>query len=163
MGHVLFHPTAENILASAGADLRLKVWDVEHGQEAFEMRVHGEVMQCITWSYDGSLLATTCRDKKLRMIDIRANQIVQVVCDDSNFCQESQGHQGIKGSRLVWLGDSGRFATTGFSRSSDRQVMLFNTTMIDKPVKTIPIDSSSGVLMPFYDQDTGMLYLAGKG
>jgi hypothetical protein len=33
---------------------------------------------------------------------------------------------------------------------------------INKPIKTLQLDTSSGVVMPFYDNDTKMLYLAGK-
>lgn len=32
-----------------------------------------------------------------------------------------------------------------------------------KQIKEENIDTSSGVLMPFYDSDLGILYLAGKG
>jgi coronin-1B/1C/6 len=77
--------------------------------------------------------------------------------------QEGNGHQGIKGSRVVWLGDSDRLVTTGFSRMSDRQLNLWDTANLEKPIKSEFLDTSSGVIMPFYDIDTKMLYLAGKG
>lgn len=107
----------------------------------------------MAWNYNGSLIATTCRDKRLRIFDVRSNKIVQ----------EGNGHQGIKGSRVVWLGDCDRLATTGFSKMSDRQLNLWDATNLDKPIKSEFLDTSSGVIMPFYDIDTKMLYLAGKG
>ncbi|CAO0791102.1 unnamed protein product [Mucor circinelloides] len=153
VGHVLFHPVAENVLASASTDLTIKLWDIEKGIEKQEITGHGEIIQSMAWNYNGSLLATTCRDKKLRVFDVRANEIVQ----------EGPGHQGIKGSRVVWLGDTDRLATTGFSRMSDRQLNLWDSTNLAKPIKSEFIDTSSGVIMPFYDADNKMLYLAGKG
>ncbi|KAG2178707.1 hypothetical protein INT44_001860 [Umbelopsis vinacea] len=153
VGHVLFHPTANNVLASASTDLTIKLWDIEKGQERQEITGHGEIIQSMAYNYNGSLMATTCRDKKLRIFDLRSNKIIQ----------EGAGHQGIKGSRVVWLGENDRICTTGFSRMSDRQLNLWNTSDLSKPIKTEFLDTSSGVLMPFYDLDTKMLYLAGKG
>ncbi|KAI7850850.1 hypothetical protein BDC45DRAFT_517296 [Circinella umbellata] len=153
VGQVLFHPTASNVLASASTDLTIKLWDIESGQERQEVTGHTEIIQSLAYNYNGSLLATTCRDKRLRIFDLRSNQVVQ----------EGAGHQGIKGSRVVWLGDSDRLATTGFSKMSDRQLNLWNTGDLSKPIKSEFIDTSSGVIMPFYDNDTSMLYLAGKG
>ncbi|KAG2236402.1 hypothetical protein BDF21DRAFT_391260 [Thamnidium elegans] len=153
VGHVLFHPVAENVLASASTDLTIKLWDIEKGVEKQEITGHQEIIQSLAWNYNGSLLATTCRDKKLRVFDVRSNEIIQ----------EGPGHQGIKGSRVVWLGDTDRLATTGFSRMSDRQLNLWDSTNLSKHLKSEFLDTSSGVLMPFYDMDTKMLYLAGKG
>ncbi|KAM3583442.1 Coronin-like protein crn1 [Umbelopsis sp. WA50703] len=153
VGQVLFHPTANNVLASASTDLTIKLWDIEKGQERQEITGHKEIIQSMAYNYNGSLMATTCRDKKLRIFDLRSNKVVQ----------EGAGHQGVKGSRVVWLGESDRIVTTGFSRMSDRQMNLWNTADLSKPIKGEFLDTSSGVLMPFYDQDTKMLYLAGKG
>jgi coronin-1B/1C/6 len=152
VGHVLFHPTADHVLASSSADTTIKLWDTEKATERQTVEGHHEVIQSITWNYNGSLMATTCRDKKVRILDVRANQVIQ----------ETDGHQGIKGSRVVWLGEHDRLATTGFARSSDRQLALWDTRNMEKPLKMKSIDSSSGVLMPYYDADVNMLYLAGK-
>lgn len=91
--------------------------------------------------------------KKLRIFDVRSNKVVQ----------EAQSHQGVKGSRVAWLGDSERIVTTGFSKMSDRQVYVWDSSKLEKPLKTMMLDTSSGIVMPFYDQDTKILYLAGKG
>ncbi|KAF9542036.1 Coronin-like protein crn1 [Mortierella hygrophila] len=153
VGQVLFNPVAENVLLSASADLTMKLWDVEKGVEKQEITGHMEVVQGVTWNYNGTLVATTCRDKKLRVFDVRSNKVVQI----------ADGHAGVKGSRVVWMGDSDRLATTGFSKMSDRQVYVWDTTNLATPLKTNNLDTSSGVVMPFYDGDSKMLYLAGKG
>ncbi|KAF9922096.1 Coronin-like protein crn1 [Linnemannia zychae] len=153
VGQVLFNPVAENVLLSASADLTMKLWDVEKGAEKQEITGHMEIIQSVSWNYNGTLVATTCRDKKLRVFDVRSNKIVQV----------ADGHAGVKGSRVVWMGNSDRIATTGFSKMSDRQVYIWDTINLATPLKTNNLDTSSGVIMPFYDGDSNMLYLAGKG
>ena len=46
------------------------------------------------------------------------------------------------------MGDKDRIATTGFSKMSDRQAAIWETGSLAN-VKTLTIDQTSGVLMPF--------------
>merc|ERR1712100_81727 len=73
------------------------------------------------------------------------------------------GHPGVKGSRCIWLGERGTIFNVGFSRSSDRTYSILDPRKLDSPIVSANIDTSSGILMPFYDNDTGLLFLAGKG
>ncbi|KAI5863178.1 hypothetical protein GGS23DRAFT_568583 [Durotheca rogersii] len=152
VGQVLFNPAAENILASASGDLTIKVWDVGAGSAALTLK-HPDVVQSLSWSASGTFLVTTSRDKKLRVWDVRQERPAH----------EGPGHEGAKNSRAVWLGEQNRFATTGFSKMSDRQLALW------EPGNNTPIggfnnlDSISGVCMPFWDDSCNCLYLAGKG
>jgi coronin-1B/1C/6 len=75
----------------------------------------------------------------------------------------SDSHGGIKGSRLVWLGQSNRIVTVGFSKQQERQMFLWDGKDWEKPIKEEIIDTSAGIIMPFWDEDSKMLYLAGKG
>jgi len=78
VGQVAFNPVADNVLLSASADLTMKLWDVEKGMEKQEITGHLEVIQSVAWNHNGTLVATTCRDKKLRIFDVRSNKIVHV-------------------------------------------------------------------------------------
>jgi coronin-1B/1C/6 len=51
----------------------------------------------------------------------------------------------------------------GFSKTSDRQFAMWDMRSLDAPMATENIDTASGMLMPFYDGDNSILYLAGKG
>ncbi|KAI9219942.1 hypothetical protein BC828DRAFT_406252 [Blastocladiella britannica] len=153
VGHVLFHPTADNVLASAGADFAVKLWDIEHAAEKIDLTGHGELIQSLTYSWTGDRLATTCKDKIMRVFDLRSR----------TAAVETPGHQGIKGSRAAWMGDLDKIVTTGFSRTSDRQIWIWDLKNPKTPLKTMDLDQSSGILMPFYDKETSMLFLAGKG
>ncbi|KAG1738554.1 hypothetical protein EDB19DRAFT_1895674 [Suillus lakei] len=76
--------------------------------------------------------------KKLRLFDPRAG--------------------GEAGARVVWMGDLDKIVTTGFSKMSDRQVSIWETGGLGS-VKTMTIDQSAGVIMPFWS-DNGILFLA---
>lgn len=153
VGHVLFNPAAENVLASSSGDYTVKLWDLEDGKAKATLK-HSDIVQSLSWSADGAMLVTTSRDKKLRFWDVRQEKAVHT----------TNGHAGAKSSRVVWLGEHDRVATTGFSRMSERELRLWD---IRNPTESIggflPIDGSSGIGMPFWDDGSQMLYIAGKG
>jgi coronin-2 len=153
VGLMEWHPSAENILVSAGFDLSIIVWHVVRGEAINIINCHPDTIQSISLNRDGSYVATTCKDKKLRIIDLRRGDVLNY-----GTC-----HEGSKSSKVVYLGDSGRLFTTGFSRFSDRQWAVWTQQDLRIPLRLENIDSSSGVLFPFYDHDTGMVYVAGKG
>ncbi|KAH8111781.1 DUF1900-domain-containing protein [Phellopilus nigrolimitatus] len=152
-GQIVFHPTAKHVIAGATGDHVVKLFDLGAPEEP--QRVlggHSDAIQSIAFDFSGNLLATTCRDRKLRLFDARtAGDAVRV----------SDGHGGIKGARVVWMGNQDRLATTGFSKMSDRQVGLWEAGEL-RNIKMTTIDQSSGVLMPFYS-DNNILFVAGKG
>lgn len=150
---MLFNPSANNVLASSSGDYSIKLWDVESGASKLALK-HSDIVQSMSWNAPGSLLVTTCRDKKLRVWDVRQEKPAQ----------EVQGHTGAKNSRAVWMGEHDRIATTGFSRMSDRQLGLWDPRAPNEPLGGFQLlDSISGVCMPFWDDGTNCLYLAGKG
>ncbi|KAF7356158.1 Coronin [Mycena venus] len=153
VGQVLFHPTASNVVASASGEHTVKLWDLANPEDPRTvLGGHGDAIQSLAFNPTGTLLATTCRDRKLRLFDPRAGGDAVRVAD---------GHGGIKGSRVVWMGEHDRIATTGFSKMSDRQVAVWETGALGN-IKTIVLDQSAGVMMPFWS-DNNILFLAGKG
>ncbi|TFY77354.1 hypothetical protein EWM64_g6661, partial [Hericium alpestre] len=136
IGQVLWHPTAQHVLASTKSVLS----------------GHGDAIQSIAFNTTGQLLVTTSRDRKIRIFDARAGgEAVRI----------TEGHGGIKGARALWMGDRDRIATTGFSKMSDRQLSIWEASSLTN-IKTTTIDQSSGVMMPFWS-DNNILFLAGKG
>ncbi|XP_022835326.1 coronin-7 isoform X1 [Spodoptera litura] len=151
--NVGFHPVADGLIHVASGH-ELALWDLTKQKEAFVNRDHGEVIQSTSWKKDGKLLATSCKDKKVRIIDPRA---AAAVVDVAN------SHQNIKDSRIVWLGDQDRILTTGFDSARLRQIMIRDIRNLSQTQKTLELDCSTGILMPLFDPDTNMLFLAGKG
>ena len=148
-----WHPVADNIIASVGYDNLIIIWNVSKAVPVTFIRSHPDTIFSISWDRLGSALATTCKDKQVRVVDPRSGQLVS----------QGGGHQGAKPSRLVWLADKKMILTTGFSKYSERQVALWSDSDLSHCLHLETIDSSSGVLMPVYDVDTSMLYLAGRG
>ncbi|KYN31886.1 Coronin-7 [Trachymyrmex septentrionalis] len=149
---VCWHPSAEHLLTTASFT-NLSLWDVLSQQELFSNSDHTEVIQSVSWKEDGTVLATSCKDKQLRLIDPRASTCIVNSCSS---------HQSIKDSRTVWLNND-RILTTGFDAARLRQVYIRDLRHLNEPMKTLELDCSTGILMPLFDPDTNMLFLAGKG
>ncbi|KAK5643995.1 hypothetical protein RI129_007840 [Pyrocoelia pectoralis] len=148
-----FHPTADFLLHSTSYTT-LTLWDLISQQDLFTNSDHTDIIQSTGWKKDGSLIVTSCKDKQIRIIDPR----VEIVC-----IKTANSHQSIKDSRVVWLGDDDKVLTTGFDASRLRQVIVRDLRNFSSPEKTLELDCSTGILIPLYDPDTGMLFLAGKG
>jgi len=152
VGCIQWHPLANNILASAGFDNKIIVWNVERAEPAIVIDGHTDTIYSMSWSKDGDLLATTSKDKMLRIIDVRGGHTIS----------EHRAHDGPKQSHVCFVGKD-RVLTTGFSRSSERQISLWDINNLDSPLTTLCIDYGSGTLLPYFDHDTNMIYLTGKG
>jgi len=103
---------------------------------------------------NGSLISSASKDKKVRIADPRGNIIVHAW----------EAHSGVKGTRAAWLGHfTELILTLGFSKTSDRQFAIWDTKNLSAPLTIQNVDTASGMFVPFFDDDTGILFLAGKG
>uniref|UniRef100_A0A674GFD0 Coronin n=2 Tax=Telluraves TaxID=3073808 RepID=A0A674GFD0_TAEGU len=152
VGLVEWHPTTNNILFSAGYDYKVLIWNLDIGEPVKMIDCHTDVILCMSFNTDGSLLATTCKDKKLRVLEPRSGRVLQEAS-----CKNHRVN------RVVFLGSTKRLLTTGVSRWNTRQIALWDQEDLSMPLIEEEIDGLSGLLFPFYDADTHMLYLAGKG
>ncbi|XP_064555413.1 coronin-7 isoform X2 [Drosophila montana] len=149
-----FHPTADGLMYSTAAGC-VALFDIAAQKEIFSNNEHPEVIQSASWREDGTVLATSCKDKCVRIFDPRAaGSPIQML---------AESHQSIKDSRVVWLGNQSRILTTGFDAARLRQVIIRDMRNFNVPEKTLELDCSTGILMPLFDADTNMLFLAGKG
>lgn len=153
VGTIRFHPTAENLVATSSADFTVKIWDITTGQANLTVTGHADMIQSAEWDRLGARLATCSKDKKLRIVDPRSGEITA----------EVEAHAGIEGSRCLWLGRQDYVITTGFSKTSDRQFAIWDPRNLATKLTSQNVDTAAGILMPFYDDDTNMLFLAGKG
>uniref|UniRef100_A0A3B4G0A9 Coronin n=1 Tax=Pundamilia nyererei TaxID=303518 RepID=A0A3B4G0A9_9CICH len=152
VGLIEWHPTSSGILFSAGYDYKILIWNLEIGEPVKMIDCHTDVILSMSFNTDGSLLATSCKDKKLRVIEPRSGRVLQ---------QASCKNHRV--NRVVFLGNMKRLLTTGVSRWNTRQIALWDQEDLSMPMVEEDIDGLSGLLFPFYDADTHMLYLAGKG
>ncbi|KAL5017329.1 hypothetical protein ScPMuIL_006918 [Solemya velum] len=148
---VVWHPSANSVLLSAGSDNKVFIWNVGTGEPLVEIDLP-DLPLCASFSYNGSRMCITSKDKKLRVLDPRTGEVIS----------EGQCHDGAKPAQCVYI-KGGYVFTTGFSRMSERQYALWDENNLSKPKVIDEIDNSNGVIFPFYDPDTNMIYLCGKG
>lgn len=152
INQILWHPVASNILASCSYDPLIIIWNLETGEAAVEIDCHPDLIFSMDWNTNGSLIATTCKDKKIRVINARNGEVKK----------ESPGHQGAKPQRVKFCGNLNYLFTCGFSKMSARQYAVWNADTLEN-LALEEIDQSNAVLFIHYDADTKMIYLAGKG
>ncbi|XP_064820496.1 coronin-2A-like, partial [Oncorhynchus masou masou] len=151
-----WHPTARDLLVSAAYDYKVMVWDVSVCDSVLRnpvcvISVHTELVLSMSFNNDGSSLATTSLDKKIRVMDPRTGRLIQV--------SSSKLHRANK---VVFIGDQNMLFSTGSSPWNQRQITLWDPGDLSEPLSEEEVDGGAGVLFPFYDPDTHMLYLAGK-
>ncbi|XP_060719212.1 uncharacterized protein coro1cb isoform X2 [Tachysurus vachellii] len=153
VGIVTWHPTARNVLLSAGCDNVIIIWNVGTGEALITLDdMHPDMVFSVCWNRNGNLICTACKDKKVRVIDPRKAKIT---------AEKDKAHEGARPMRAIFLAD-GNIFTTGFSRMSERQLALWNSKNMDEPISVHEMDTSNGILLPFYDPDTNIVYLCGK-
>jgi coronin-1B/1C/6 len=151
VGVINWHPSAYLVLLSAGSDNKLFVWNVATAEILTEISFHPDTIYSASWSYNGSQIVTTCKDKNIRIFNPRTGALVK----------EGKGHQATKPMRALFLRD-GKIFTTGFSRTGERQYGLWDPENMNL-IMMEDVDNSNGLLFPFYDDDTNIIYLCGKG
>ena len=78
VGIIEWHPTANGILASAGFDHLVIIWDVEREAAVTILKGHSDTIYSLSWNWNGSYIATSCKDKKIRVIDPREGRLIAV-------------------------------------------------------------------------------------
>jgi coronin-1B/1C/6 len=61
------------------------IWNVGTGEPLVEMDCHPDLVYSACWNWDGSQLVTTCRDKKIRIINPRLEHLVQIVLGEPSL------------------------------------------------------------------------------
>jgi len=153
VGVVKFHPVVENLSATAGQDYDVKVGDIEKGASRFTTSGASNIIQSLDWNYNGSLLCSNSKDKKVRIMDPRQQSVAS----------EGNSHVGVKGGRALWLGKHDKVVTVGFGSGASREYMIWDIRDMAAPILRANLDNAAGVIIPFYDEDSDLLFFAGKG
>jgi coronin-7 len=151
---VKWHPLAQDVFVTTAFDRTVKIWDLTN-TEAPKMDLEGHTDQVYSaeFSVCGRFLATVCRDGKIRIFEPRKS------CSPI-----SEGGEIVakKGARVAWVLDGQFLIVTGFSKQSERQVMVYRTSDLQL-VHNVVLDVSPAILVPFYDEDSNTLFLTSKG
>jgi coronin-7 len=151
---IKFHPLAENVLLTASYDMTIKVWDLDTLSENLCLTGHTDQIFSLCWSPCGQYIATVCKDGKIRVYNPRKA---------ATPIREGPGPVGTRGARIVWAIDGEYLVVTGFDKVSERQISVYKSNDLHKPLGTVGLDVSPAILIPFYDEDSSTLFVTGKG
>uniref|UniRef100_A0A673BJA0 Coronin n=1 Tax=Sphaeramia orbicularis TaxID=375764 RepID=A0A673BJA0_9TELE len=169
-------PHDDNILASCSEDCTAMVWQIPDNsltrpisEPIVVLEGHSKRVGIVSWHPTArnilltagsdnlviiwNLVCTTCKDRRLRVCDPRKREVV---------AERLAPHEGIRPMRAIFTRD-GNIFTTGFTRMSQRELGLWDPTNFEEPIALLELDTSNGVLLPYYDADANMVYLCGKG
>ena len=149
-----YHPTASNTLLSTSADHTVKVWDVENATAVSSFDDVPNLVHDIVWDVAGDNFAFSCKDKAIRFCDGRTAVASQTI---------PTAHEGAKSIKLVYVNDTDKMYSCGASKTSQREIKVWDLKNLSKPVHTETIDNAAGAMIPLWDADTNVLYLCGKG
>ncbi|KAF9126479.1 Coronin-7 [Mortierella sp. 14UC] len=156
---IVHHPSAHGIVATTSNNL-VQIWDYMDKTQGSTITsasltlTHPNAVFSMSWKGDGTLLATTCKDTQIRVFDPRLQDTpVQI----------GQGPAGNRPSRVVWLGEKDLLFTLGFNKMRERENAVWSSTDLSKPLEVKRLDSSSGLALPLYDEDTSILFLPSRG
>lgn len=109
------------------------------------------------WDDLGSKVAFTCKDRKVRVCDIR-----KLSTGGSEFVTGTS-HDSVRPSKVVWAG-RGHVITCGFNRSAFREIAVHAVRgdALETLART-SLDISPSPLFIEHDRDTGILLAYSKG
>ncbi|NXW73202.1 CORO7 protein, partial [Hirundo rustica] len=152
---IRFHPMASDLLVSSSYDMTVRIWELSAGREVLCLQGHTDQIFSMAWSPDGKKLATVSKDGRIRLYEPRRSSQPQ---------QEGPGPEGGRGARLVWVCGGDYLLVSGFDSRSERRILLYRAQALPEgPLSVLGLDVAPSTLLPFYDEDTSVVFLTGKG
>ncbi|XP_053400007.1 coronin-7-like [Mercenaria mercenaria] len=151
---VRFHPLAKDVIMTGSYDMKIKLWDLSDNTEEIELTGHQDEIFCAEWSPDGKLIATVCKDGKVRIYDPRTSP---------EPIKEGTGPEGSRGARVIWAVNMKYLVVSGFEKNSARLISVYDANNLGKPIHTEILDINPAILIPHYDEGTSTVFLTGRG
>ncbi|MFZ4656055.1 MAG: tetratricopeptide repeat protein [Caldilineaceae bacterium] len=95
------------ILAGAGGDLCIRLWDARDGQLIRRLQGHAQDVLSVAFDATGTLLAASCQDRKVRLWDMQTQTLCGVLrghtdgVEDVAFCAPRPGQSALVVSSSV--------------------------------------------------------------
>jgi len=148
---ISWHPIAENVLLSVSQEPKICIWNLDDGTAEVEI-LCPDIIWNACWGMKGDKIVTSCKDKKFRIYNARSGDLIK----------EGQGHEGSKAQRVIFTMDDKYLFSCGFSRMSERQYCCWDAATMEE-LNLVELDTANGCLIPYYDPDTQIVYIAAKG
>ncbi|MES1916291.1 MAG: hypothetical protein MHM6MM_008123, partial [Cercozoa sp. M6MM] len=164
-----FHDQVPELLVTASAAFGAKghvlsLWNARTGELIVSTTEHKQRIWDAAFNFDGSLVATSCKDGFVRIFDART---LTLKCQ---FAVE----ETVRDGRVLFADTAAtqgeyKLVSAGFARRNLRRVSAFvidgeATGEIEvAPLATTTLDTSNAPLVPFFDRDTSLLFVLGAG
>lgn len=119
------------------------VWDIEIGEAANIIDCHPDIIYSMSLNRDGSLLATTCKDKKLRIIEPRSG-LVKSVSWNHTPCAEK--YMCCVCFRKVFV----TLVQRPVKWPSSTLIVYWQRVFQDIPIDSTPYGTKMTYLMPYW-------------
>ncbi|KAL7409785.1 hypothetical protein BDY24DRAFT_418504 [Mrakia frigida] len=153
------NPAVKHLLAILSNDFGegyLRIVNTSTGKIEEAIKIEGGGVYTAAWNASGSHLALACKDRKIRTLDPRQPSSLLV----------GPAHDSPRSFQLTFIDDQ-HLASVGFSTGSLRKILLHRLPSdSSSPIEIVgsfALDVSPSVLFPFYDEDTEILLVWGKG
>uniref|UniRef100_A0A8R1HM52 Coronin n=1 Tax=Caenorhabditis japonica TaxID=281687 RepID=A0A8R1HM52_CAEJA len=151
-----WHPLAANLIAVALSNSTIELWDVSEARLHTRFVNHVGGILGIAWSADGRRIASVGKDATL-FVHEPANP-------EQRIYERKSVIESTRAARVLFACDDRIVIVVGMTKSSQRQVQMYDATTTDlRHIYTQVIDSATQPLVPHYDYDSNVLFLSGKG
>jgi len=147
-----WHPVVSNVMLSVSQEPKICVWNLDEGTVATEIEDIPDIIYNAEWSQKGDKIVSCCKDKKFRIHNARTGELLV----------SGQGHEGSKPQRVIFTMNDKFLFSCGFSKMSERQYACWDAETIEE-LSLEELDTANGTLVPYYDPDTQIVYIAAKG
>ncbi|KAJ2334960.1 hypothetical protein GGI00_001607, partial [Coemansia sp. RSA 2681] len=151
---VRFHPCVKGVIAVLASDAGHQAIYVYHGIALLYIIGKCEDgIHSFAWSPSGEQIAlTTKKGKQVQVYDARTQELLG----------KGPSMNSIRPCRIAWLGTS-HICLAGFGLGSQRELAVYDTKDLSRPMAKAAIDIGPGVLVPIVDSDCNMIYLDDRG
>ncbi|EGT60188.1 CBN-POD-1 protein [Caenorhabditis brenneri] len=151
-----WHPLAANLMAVALSNSTIELWDVAEPKLYSRFVNHTGGILGIAWSADGRRIASVGKDATL-FVHEPASQ-------EQRVYERKSVVESTRAARVLFACDDRIVIVVGMTKSSQRQVQMYDATTTDlRHIYTQVIDSATQPLVPHLDYDSNVLFLSGKG
>jgi len=130
----------------------VQVWDVRGGTEKSCIEgFHADSIIDIQFDPYGHLIATTSKDGKVRVLDVRAQTTIAVM----------EVKECLRDTQVIWVSRN-LLLVIGTGKGSRRSLSMWDIAT-QTCLKTHDHDMNSATYLPYYDRSIGILWTANNG
>ena len=151
-----FNPCVDNLITTSCLS-SLHVLDIIQSEPICSVELK-DWPTSLQWNRNGSLIGLTTKAKEIQVLDPRANKMILT----------TPGFQSTRKQKMAWI-DNEYFVVVGFNKNNDREMNLFDIRKVkedqtmDSPLFSFKIDRLTGILTPYIDYESKLIYLNAKG